>query len=58
MEDLFERLESHCVRHLEVIEADVERHGGFVCRQQIDDMRDVLESIRDMHKIQAMAKKL
>ena len=57
MEKLFEELEAHCLKHLEDIESDVDNRGGFKCPQQIDDMKDLLQSIKDMHKILAMAKK-
>ncbi len=57
MENLFEKLEEHCMEHLMEIETCAEKHRGFVSSQQIDDMKDLLQSVRDMHKILAMAKK-
>lgn len=57
MEDLFESLESHCIKHLQDINNYVEKYDEFKCPQMIDDMMDLIHSIKDMHQILNMSKK-
>lgn len=57
MDKLLDKMHDHCVKALEEIEMCVDKHGGFSSSRQIDDMKDLLQSIREMHQIQAMPKK-
>lgn len=57
MGELFAKLEKRCMTHLEVICNESDDANGFASSQQIDDMKDLLQSVRDMHEIQCMQKK-
>lgn len=54
MEELFKKIEDRLVTHLWDVEHDLEEESGFTCPQQLDDIRDCVSAIKDIHKILAM----
>lgn len=58
MKDLFGKLENRLITHLWDIEHDLEEKNGFSCPQQLDDIKDCVCALKDMHKILAMQEKV
>lgn len=56
MEELFKKIEDRLITHLWDIEHDLEEQNGFTCPQQVDDIRDCVSAIKDIHKVLAMYK--
>lgn len=58
MKDLFDKLQNRLITHLWDIEHDLEEKNGFSCPQQLDDIKDCVSALKDMHKILAMQEKV
>lgn len=58
MKDLFGKLENRLITHLWDIEHDLEEKNGFSCPQQLDDIKDCVSALKDMHKILATQEKV
>lgn len=56
--ETLERLKELCMSHLEDIERSAGAHGGFVCSQQIDDLKDLVCTVRTIGEIQTTLKKV
>lgn len=54
MEELFRKIEDRLITHLWDVEHDLEEENGFTCPQQLDDIRDCVSAIKDIHKVLAM----
>lgn len=54
MEELFRKIEDRLITHLWDVEHDLEEENGFTCPQQLDDIRDCVSTIKDIHKVLAM----
>lgn len=54
MEELLKKIEDRLVTHLWDVEHDLEEENGFTCPQQLDDIRDCVSTIKDIHKVLAM----
>ena len=46
--------EAYCA-HLRAIRGDMEKDGGFVCPQQLDDSLDCIRGLKALYRIKAMS---
>lgn len=54
MDELLEGIEQHLMKHLEMIHVDLEEKGHFVCSQQLDDVKDCVETIQAIHSMKTV----